>query len=672
MTKFFANQNISQRLYAGFGLVLLLVVALAVMSGFTLSHMDQSFHKYSGMTEEALLIAKLDSDMGELLLGVNRYIASSDAADMERASRAYERIRQGIGLANKQIQNPERVKLLKEIYAHSVAYENGFEQIVALINQRNALENEQLDVAGTKIRTELTALGDTLNEQEDYKAANLVGIMQKDFLNTWLHVSKFLETSDPAAVDRAYAGFKKVESALSFAQMISASDAGYVEAIDAVVANFPKYEKAFTDLAAVIEKRNKINADILYANSKAISEKLGAVKQSTNNDAQKLLAETDRASGASEVRNIIVAGVTLLFGVAIAWFIGRGITGPVLALTNVMGRLADGDWTTQIAGAERKDEMGRMARAVLIFKENGIAAERLQAEQRIEQERKENRARQIEIDIGMFEQTVAGLLEMLASAATELQATAQSMTSIADEGQRQSGTAAVASKEASVNVQTAAAAGEELSSSIVEISRQVTDSARISSAASDHAQKTNDQIKGLAEAASRIGEVINLINDIASQTNLLALNATIEAARAGEAGKGFAVVASEVKNLATQTARATDDIRTKIAEMQSATDQSVDAIQTITVTIAQISEINTAVASAVEEQGAATLEIARNVQEAATGTQEVSSSITNVTQVVTEAGAAANQVLTAAGELSRQSEHLRNEVDGFLEKMRAA
>lgn len=672
MLQIFANLSIGQRLYAGFGLVLLLVVALAALSGIAVTNMDQSFNKYSDMTNESLLIAKIDSDMGELLLGVNRYIASSDAADKEQASKAYERIRQGIELANKQIQNPERVKLLKEIYGHSVAYEEGFGQMVALINQRNALVNEQLDVAGAKIRTELTALSDTLNEQEDYKTANLVGIMQKDFLNAWLHVSKFLDTSDPAAIDLARAEFKKVESALSFAQMISTSGTGYVEAIDAVVANFPKYENAFTELATVIEERNTISADALHANSKAISEKLGAVKQSTSKDAQKLLTESAEASAASNVQNMIVAGVTLLLGALIAWFIARGISGPVNVLTAAMGRLADSDWSTEVEGAERKDELGLMARAVFIFKENGMAAERMQSDRRAEEEKKEARTKQIEFDIGMFEQSVASLLEMLASASTELQATAQSMTAISDEGQRQSSTATAASEEASANVQTVAAAGEELSSSIVEISRQVTDSARISIEAREHAQRTNDQINGLADAALRIGEVVNLISDIASRTNLLALNATIEAARAGEAGKGFAVVASEVKNLATQTAKATEDISAKITEMQSATNLSVSAIQIITDTIAKISEINASVASAVEEQGSATQEIARNVQEAAKGTQEVSTSIANVTHVVTETGTAANQVLNAAGELSRQSEQLRSEVGGFLEKMRVA
>ncbi len=670
MTQIIANLSIGQRLYAGFGLVLLLVASLAVMSGFAIRNMGASFDKYGNMASDALLIAELNTDIGGLRLGVNRYIRSSEAADLEQANKAYAQVRQGIELAHKEIQNPERVKLLNEVDAHSVAYQKGFEQIVALINRRNALVNDHLNIIGPEVSKKLTEMNERLTREGNYQVANLASILQGDFLSARLFVTKFLDTNDPASIGRARDEYKEVEVALAHLKANVTGELNYTLA--AVEAGLPKYQSAFEELAVVIQERNKLRTEVLDDNGKSIGEKLEAVKQSADKDEQKLQAETAESAAASETQNIVVAGATLLLGGLIAWFIARGITGPVTTLTAAMGRLADREWTVEVAGADRKDELGEMARAVFIFKENGIAAERLQAEQRAEQEKKEARTKQIEFDIGMFEQTVASMLEMLASAATELQSTAQSMNSIADEGQRQSSTVAAASEEASVNVQTVAAAGEELSSSIVEISRQVSESARISNAASEHAQKTNDQIKGLAEAAQRIGEVINLINDIASQTNLLALNATIEAARAGEAGKGFAVVASEVKNLATQTAKATEDISAKIAEMQSATNQSVTAIQTIADTIAQISEINTAVASAVEEQGSATQEIARNVQEAAKGTQEVSSSITNVTQVVGETGAAANQVLNAAEELARQSEKLQSEVDGFLQKMRAA
>jgi methyl-accepting chemotaxis protein len=261
---------------------------------------------------------------------------------------------------------------------------------------------------------------------------------------------------------------------------------------------------------------------------------------------------------------------------------------------------------------------------------------------------------------------VKDVVGIVASAASEMEASAQSMTATAEETNRQSTAVAAASEQAATNVQTVASAAEELSASIREIQQQMTTSARIAQQAVEQVDKTDVTVTGLVQAADKIGEVVNLISDIASQTNLLALNATIEAARAGEAGKGFAVVASEVKNLANQTAKATEEIGQQIAAMQTATGESVQAIRGIGETIKQISEVTTTVASAVEEQGAATQEISRNVQQAAAGTQEVSSNITGVSQAATQTGTAAGQVLNAARELAQQGQQLNTEIDGFL------
>jgi methyl-accepting chemotaxis protein len=271
-----------------------------------------------------------------------------------------------------------------------------------------------------------------------------------------------------------------------------------------------------------------------------------------------------------------------------------------------------------------------------------------------------------------FETNVKGVVEIVSSSATEMQATAQSLAATAEETNRQATSVAAAAEEASTNVQTVASAAEELASSISEIGRQVAESSRIASQASTQASKTNAQVESLASAAQKIGEVVELISDIASQTNLLALNATIEAARAGEAGKGFAVVASEVKSLATQTAKATEEIAGQISAIQAATTDAVTAIKEISTTIEQINDISGSVASAVEEQGAATKEIAHSVQQASAGTTEVSSNISGVTAAASESGTSATQVLEAAGELAKQSEKLRGEVDKFLVQVRAS
>ena len=283
---------------------------------------------------------------------------------------------------------------------------------------------------------------------------------------------------------------------------------------------------------------------------------------------------------------------------------------------------------------------------------------------------KENSAKQLNAHADAFEQSVKGMVEIVASAATQLQSTARTMEGTANGTSEQATTVAAAADEAATNVQTVASAAEELASSIAEISRQVAQSTQIAGAAVDEAQRTNSMVQGLADAAQKIGEVVSLINDIASQTNLLALNATIEAARAGEAGKGFAVVASEVKNLANQTAKATDEISAQIGGIQTATKDAVGAIEGIGGTIGEINEIASAIAAAVEEQGAATQEIARNVEQAASGTTQVTQNISEVTQAASETGQAAGQVLDAASELSQQSEKLNGEVHRFLDQIR--
>ena len=369
---------------------------------------------------------------------------------------------------------------------------------------------------------------------------------------------------------------------------------------------------------------------------------------------------------------LVVTVVLVVVTAALVTFIVRGITGPLTAMTEAMTVLAEGDKTIEIEGAQRGDEIGAMANAVQVFKENMIKADQLAEEQRKEQEVRGKRAKALEDLSKTFETSVSGVLAEVTTASESMKVTAEGMSATAEETTVQATTVAAAAEQASTNVQTVASAAEELSSSISEISRQVEQSSEIAKKAVSDAQKTDEQIQGLATAAQKIGEVVALITDIADQTNLLALNATIEAARAGDAGKGFAVVASEVKNLANQTAKATEEISAQIGGIQSATRDAVTAIQGIGKTIGEIDEIASAIAAAVEEQGAATQEIARNVEQAAAGTTEVTSNITGVNTAADETGQAANQVLEAVGVLSMQSGNLTDQVEGFLKDIKAA
>ena len=386
--------------------------------------------------------------------------------------------------------------------------------------------------------------------------------------------------------------------------------------------------------------------------------------------------EAQTSDSARHTSTVMLTGsiLGLIAGIALTlWIVRSGVTAPLSTLGNTMEGLAGGRLDLDVPGADRKDEIGEMARTVQVFKDNAIRVKAMEQEQQTAKARAEQERKRAMLDMAdSFESAVMGLVKGVSAQASEMQATSQSMSSSAHQSQVQASSVAAAAEQATANVQTVASAAEELSSSISEISRQVAEAATISQSASDATQRTNEMVQGLAKAADKIGEVVSLITDIASQTNLLALNATIEAARAGEAGKGFAVVANEVKNLANQTGRATDEISAQIGAVQEETKRVVEAIGSIGKVIDQVQQISSGIASAVEEQGAATQEIARNVQQAAEGTQSVSSNIMGITEAASSTGAAAQQVLSAAGDLAKNSETLRGEVDRFLGGVRSA
>jgi methyl-accepting chemotaxis protein len=370
---------------------------------------------------------------------------------------------------------------------------------------------------------------------------------------------------------------------------------------------------------------------------------------------------------------VSVIGVGLLVTVALVWLMARSITRPIDVLSIAMKALAGGDTSVAIEGTHRRDEIGGMAGAVQVFKDNMIEAERLRNERSAAEARMaaQRRAEMMKL-ADEFQQAIGGIVSTVSTASTQLEGSAGTLTSTAHRAQEMATMVAAASEEASTNVQSVASATEELSSSVTEISRQVQESARMAGEAVSQARTTTERVSELSKAAARIGDVVELINTIAGQTNLLALNATIEAARAGEAGRGFAVVASEVKALAEQTAKATGEIGQQITSIQAATGESVDAIKAISGTIERLSEVASTIAAAVEEQGAATQEISRNVQQAAQGTHQVSANIVDVQRGASDTGSASSQVLSAAKSLSGDSARLRQEVDKFLSGVRAA
>ncbi|PWC54919.1 methyl-accepting chemotaxis protein [Azospirillum sp. TSO22-1] len=404
-----------------------------------------------------------------------------------------------------------------------------------------------------------------------------------------------------------------------------------------------------------------------------IRTQLRAEEDRSNAMYEKEDAAIDKVVASSRTQQIVLsaAGILLAGGLAVALVV-LGVTRPLTAMASAMSRVAGGDLGVAVPGIGRGDEVGQLAAALQVFKNSLGEADRMRAEQTAQKARAEEERRTVMLALADdFESHVDAVVGSVSSASAEMNSTAAAMSAAAEQATRQSAAAAAAAEEASANVQTVASAAEELSSSIVEIARQVSQSSDVASRAVGQAERTNTIVGGLDQAAQKIGEVVSLINDIAGQTNLLALNATIEAARAGEMGKGFAVVASEVKHLATQTAKATEEIAAQIGGVQGATQEAVGAIHDILATIGEISRTATTIASAVEQQQSATNEIARNVEQAARGTQEVATNIAGVSQAAGEAGKAAEQVLSESRALQQQSVTLRHEVDGFIAKVRA-
>jgi methyl-accepting chemotaxis protein len=384
-------------------------------------------------------------------------------------------------------------------------------------------------------------------------------------------------------------------------------------------------------------------------------------------------AQEARAAALQSLLLAVAAMVLMVVTVIVAASVfSRRVVAPLVGMTHVVSLLAKGEREVDVPAQGRTDEIGEMANAVEVLRVTAKEADRLAAEEATARSAREGRARTIETLTGTFDDAASGVLNVVAGAATEMEATAQSMSHTAERTNRQAATVAAAADEASSNVQNVAAASEELSKSIAEIGRQVEQSSRVSQSAVEDAVRTNATVRSLADNSARIGDVIKLITGIAAQTNLLALNATIEAARAGDAGKGFAVVAGEVKHLADQTAKATSEIGGQIGAVQAVTQEAVTAIGGIAERIDEINQFVTAIASAIEEQIAATAEISRSVQQAAANTQEISANIGQVTGAAGETGAAAGEVLSSARSLATQSTQLRDMVANFLQSVRAA
>ncbi|MCR9218687.1 MAG: methyl-accepting chemotaxis protein [Alphaproteobacteria bacterium] len=511
------------------------------------------------------------------------------------------------------------------------------------------------------------------------RAQMLVADMAEDLMQARQAALKLRIDDDGAFAREVHDNLAEIEALRADVSNL-VRDADRRRRIDAALEDIRRYAAAFdTALSADGASRERVFTEQLDVIGPRASEALDSVQDGLQALQNRIGPEARASIAATETGIVAFGAVAILLGAAASLLIARGISRPVVAVSAVMDRMADGaDLTVEVPYTDRRDEIGDMARALDGFKQGLIEKHRLEREQAAEQQRtmereREERAERVAAREQMaqeLEKAVGDVIRSLSGSASELQTAAQAMASTSAQAESESATVAAAAEEASTSVQNASSGAEQLTSSIQEISRQVAQAADIANAAAATVSRTDSCISGLSKTAQSIGDVVNLIHEIADQTNLLALNATIEAARAGDAGKGFAVVASEVKALATQTQQATERIANQVRSVQDEASGAVEAVQEIGTVVRQVTDISQAIASAVEEQNAATGEIARNMDEAAAGAQQVSRSITGVSEAARETSGTSSQVLQAAEGVAENAGALDTAIATVLRQIR--
>ena len=668
---FMGRFRIGTRIYAGFLIVLGLLAVLAYTSYSCLDSGSKRSEDYARISDQSAEVLRAEVELAGLRQAMLSFILNAKADDLKQAREAGSQLIARLQALTASFPDPERRQRSSDMLKVVSDYVGNIERVGAARVRRDEQVEKRLNVAGKAAAENLSGIIGSAMEKSDFEPAAHASAVQVKLLRANESAMRFLADQNPKSAEATIRQLKDFARAAEEGIYVMQAPAHLV-LMEEAASMAVEYGEAFQNIVeANTTYTELVNNSMRQAGDEAtrLADELAADMTAEREAIERRVRDANEAARATSTG---ISALAVGLGVLFAWLMTTGITRPVNGMTATMTRLAAGDTTVAVPALDNRDEIGAMAKAVAVFKDNAIARERLEAEQAQEHKEREERASRIDEVIRGFEHEVAEALHSVGGAACQLQATSQAMSVTAEQTSRQATAVAAASEQASTNVQTVAAAAEELASSIREIGRQMSEAHSVTTSAAGQAEGTRVSVGGLAEAAQRIGDVVNLINAIAEQTNLLALNAAIEAARAGDAGKGFAVVAGEVKALASQTARATEEIASQINTVRGEIGGTVRAMEDIVATIGRIDEIAASIAADVEQQNAATREIARNVEQAAVGTHEVTRTIAGVSRAASDTGVASGQVLQSAGQLSHQAEEIRRSVDTFLKSVRAA
>ena len=658
---------IKRKLYAAFSVIGLLAAAILLFALYEITSMGARFKSFEDLSGDALLASEMNADMAKLQLNSREFLSTRSDEDLAQIESFQQQFDELLSVARIEINNPARKERVSQIDGSIGSYNTGIDELVMLMRQRDEVV-AKLDELGPQLRRDLTALIDQARAAGDFRTASAMSDAQEHFLLARLYVGKFLLNNDAADFQRILG---EMDQAIGSLDSISASsiDRGALNDLrDAI----PDYLFFAEQVNEVIQTRNNVRAEVLDLQGARINDLAAEIKESVNSDVATLAEEVLEIVSAMTWLTAAFGTVVVLIGTAIAVVLGTNISRPLSAMTDTMSRLADGDMSVDVSGVARKDEVGAMACAVQVFKDSMIRNAEMAEQQRLQQEKEQARANRIAELAAAFDGHSKDVIDRVRGGASTIIDTANTTTKGISESGSRSFEVAEAAERTNGSISTVASAAEQLAASIAEIADQMGRSSQVANSAVDQVEETNRMVQGLTQASEQIGNVVDLINDIAEQTNLLALNATIEAARAGEAGKGFAVVASEVKSLAQQTGQATQDISAQISSIQDATRGAVHAIDAIGSTIASINEIAAATAAAVEEQQAVTSEIASNTSVVSNDASVVSSNVQRLTRASSENSGRSIRMLWSADDLARVIEEFSGEIETFLKDVRAA